>query len=76
MRSHIPHKYAALLLVVATLIAASGWIFSKEAIAYLPIFGFIGLRFLLASICLLPFVIVILAGLTPLIFLKHFVSGL
>ncbi|MCI2283033.1 DMT family transporter [Colwellia sp. MSW7] len=55
MRSHIPHKYAALLLVVATLIAASGRIFSKEAIAYLPIFGFIGLRFLLASICLLPF---------------------
>jgi drug/metabolite transporter (DMT)-like permease len=55
MRSHTPLKYAELWLVVATLIAASGWIFSKEAIEYLPPFGFIGLRFLLASICLLPF---------------------
>lgn len=55
MQSHTPQKHSELLLVAATLIAASGWIFSKEAIAHLPAFGFIGLRFLLASICLLPF---------------------
>ncbi len=48
-------RHGELLLVAATLIAASGWIFSKEAIEHLPVFGFIGLRFLLASICLLPF---------------------
>lgn len=47
------HK-ATLLLVLTTMIAALGWIFSKEAIAGLPPFGFIGLRFTLASLCLLP----------------------
>ncbi|MGI2258945.1 DMT family transporter [Shewanella sp. GXUN23E] len=47
------HK-ATLLLVLTTMIAALGWIFSKEAIAGLPPFGFIGLRFTLASVCLLP----------------------
>lgn len=46
---------AELLLVVTTLLAGFGWIFSKHAIAELPSFGFIGLRFLIASICLLPF---------------------
>lgn len=46
---------AELLLISSTFIASLGWIFSKESIAYLPIFGFIGLRFLVASICLLPF---------------------
>ena len=47
------HK-ATLVLVLTTMIAALGWIFSKEAIAGLPPFGFIGLRFTLASLCLLP----------------------
>jgi hypothetical protein len=69
MRSHISVKYAELLLVFTTLIVASGWIFSKEAIRYLPPFGFIGLRFLLASICY-PFAIVTLLVLSLLILLK------
>lgn len=49
-----PQRKAALILVVTTMIAAFGWIFSKEAIQGLPPFGFIGLRFLVASLCLLP----------------------
>ncbi len=43
------------ILIVTTLLAAAGWIFSKEAIQELPPFGFIGVRFILASLCLLPF---------------------
>ena len=55
MQLHSQQRHAELLLVAATIIAAFGWIFSKEAIENLPAFGFIGLRFLLASLCLLPF---------------------
>lgn len=43
------------ILIITTLLAAAGWIFSKEAIQELPPFGFIGLRFIFASLCLLPF---------------------
>lgn len=52
MRTRFP---AELLLVVTTLLAAGGWVFSKQAIQELPPFGFIGLRFIAASLCLLPF---------------------
>lgn len=48
-------RRADFILVLTTMLAAAGWIFSKEAIHGLPPFGFIGLRFVLASICLLPF---------------------
>lgn len=43
MRTRFP---AELLLVVTTLLAAGGWVFSKQAIQELPPFGFIGLRFI------------------------------
>ncbi|TNJ25451.1 EamA family transporter [Aeromonas sobria] len=43
-----------LLMVLVTLLAAAGWIFSKEAIHELPPAAFIGSRFLLASLLLLP----------------------
>lgn len=49
------HKRADFILILATLLAAAGWIFSKEAIQGLAPFQFVGLRFLLASLCLLPF---------------------
>lgn len=49
------HKQADFILILATLLAAAGWIFSKEAIQGLAPFQFVGLRFLLASMCLLPF---------------------
>lgn len=44
-----------LIFVITTLLAAAGWIFSKQAIEELPPFGFIGLRFIAASLILLPF---------------------
>ncbi|MCF1428484.1 MAG: DMT family transporter [Shewanella sp.] len=47
------HK-VTLRLVLTSMIAALGWIISKETIVDLPPFGFIGLRFTLASLCLLP----------------------
>lgn len=37
------------LLLLTTLIAAAGWLFSKEALAGMPPIGFIGMRFLLAG---------------------------
>ncbi|WP_028023209.1 DMT family transporter [Enterovibrio calviensis] len=51
----LPEKRASLILLFATVLAAWGWIFSKEAIQGMPAFGFIGLRFILASLCILPF---------------------
>ncbi|MFE8146036.1 DMT family transporter [Brenneria goodwinii] len=48
-------RRADLLLVATTLIAGLGWIFSKESLQGMPMFGFIGLRFLLAGVFLLPF---------------------
>jgi len=49
------NRSADFILVVTTILAAAGWIFSKEAIQGLPSFGFIGLRFITASLLLLPF---------------------
>ncbi|WP_026972745.1 DMT family transporter [Aliagarivorans marinus] len=44
-----------LLMVFTTVLAASGWVFSKEAIAGIPPFSFIGLRFVAASLLMVPF---------------------
>ncbi|MBB3140794.1 DMT family transporter [Halomonas organivorans] len=44
-----PPLRADLLLLLVTLLAAAGWIFSKEALAGLPPLLFIGTRFLLAG---------------------------
>ena len=46
---------ATLILVLTTVFAGLGWIFSKQAIAGLPPFAFIGIRFIAASVFLLPF---------------------
>jgi drug/metabolite transporter (DMT)-like permease len=43
-----------LLMILVTLLAAAGWLFSKEAIRELPTAAFIGSRFLLAALLLLP----------------------
>ncbi|MCK6409897.1 MAG: DMT family transporter, partial [Thauera sp.] len=51
-----PHRLEAdLLLVLTTLIAAAGWIFSKEALAGMPPLIFIGLRFAIAGLVLAMF---------------------
>ncbi|WP_421869802.1 DMT family transporter [Motiliproteus sp.] len=44
---------ADLVLVLVTLLAAAGWIFSKEALQGLPPLLFIGIRFVLAGLVLL-----------------------
>lgn len=46
---------ADLLLLVATLLAAAGWVFSKESLAGLPPLQFVGTRFLLAGVVLVAF---------------------
>lgn len=46
---------ADLLLLVATLLAAAGWVFSKESLAGLPPLQFVGLRFALAGVVLVAF---------------------
>lgn len=43
---------AELILVSVTIIAAFGWIFSKEALAELPPIFFLGVRFVIAGIVL------------------------
>nr|WP_290444004.1 DMT family transporter [Halomonas sp. Ps84H-12] len=43
------------MLLLVTVLAASGWIFSKEALAGMPPLLFIGTRFLLAGLILLGF---------------------
>ncbi|QIQ22347.1 DMT family transporter [Zophobihabitans entericus] len=42
------------MLVVTTLIAAAGWIFTKEAIQGMPIIGFMALRFIFAAVIIFP----------------------
>ena len=49
-------RQADLLLIAATVIAACGWIFSREAIAGMPVFAFLGLRFFFAALLLLAVV--------------------
>lgn len=49
------HRRADLILILATLLASAGWVFSKESIQGLAPFQFIGLRFLIAAMCLLLF---------------------
>lgn len=49
------HTKADLILVVVTMLAAGGWIFSKEALVELPPLWFIGSRFLLAGSLLVLF---------------------
>ena len=60
MQTADSHLKADLLLLLVTLLAAAGWIFSKEALAELPPLLFIGTRFLMAGMLLA------LAGLQPI----------
>ncbi|EMH6401814.1 DMT family transporter [Providencia rettgeri] len=48
-------RKAEFFLVLTTIIAAWGWVFSREAVQGMPIFAFLGSRFLLAAIILAPF---------------------
>ncbi len=55
---------ADLLLLLVTLLAASGWIFSKEALNGMPPLLFIGSRFLLAGLILAAFAMPVLRRLS------------
>ncbi len=48
-------RQADMMLVSATMLAGVGWVFSKQAIIEMPPFLFIGSRFMLAALILLPF---------------------
>ncbi len=50
-----PQRKADVLLILTTLIAACGWIFSRESVALMPVFAFLGIRFFCAALVLLPF---------------------
>lgn len=45
-----PQRKAELFLVLTTFIAAWGWVFSREAVQGMPIFGFLGTRFCLRQL--------------------------
>ncbi|GAA3537041.1 DMT family transporter [Zobellella aerophila] len=51
----LPERRGDLFILSATLLASAGWLFSKEAIQGLPPAGFVGWRFVLAALLLLPF---------------------
>ncbi|MBM6551439.1 EamA family transporter [Marinomonas ostreistagni] len=51
--NHSSQLRAELILVLVTIIAAFGWIFSKEALAGMPPLFFMGVRFLVAGFVLL-----------------------
>ncbi|MBM7455242.1 drug/metabolite transporter (DMT)-like permease [Oceanisphaera litoralis] len=51
----LPERRGDLFILTATLLASAGWLFSKEAIQGLPPAGFVGWRFVLAALLLLPF---------------------
>lgn len=71
-----PERRGDLLILAATLLASIGWLFSKEAIMELPPAGFVGWRFLLASLLLLPFCYKKLIHTTPELLLKAAAIGL
>ncbi|MFK0570854.1 DMT family transporter [Endozoicomonas sp.] len=50
-----PTLKADLALLLVTLLAASGWLFSKFAIGGMPPIGYIGIRYIAAALLLLPF---------------------
>jgi drug/metabolite transporter (DMT)-like permease len=51
------HRIAVLLALLVTLIWSSSWVLIKFGLASLPPVGFAGLRYGLATLCLLPFVL-------------------
>ncbi|MCG7495677.1 DMT family transporter [Vibrio sp. Of7-15] len=63
------------LILGATLFAALGWVASKQVIQTMPAYGFIGLRFLLAGIVLLPLCYKDLRRTQPVTLLKALLVG-
>ncbi|MFL0803364.1 MAG: DMT family transporter [Agarilytica sp.] len=57
-------KTAEFYLVIVSIIAAAGWLFSKNALQYIPPYTFIALRFSIAAVVLMMFCLPQLRGLT------------
>lgn len=55
MHAHTPTWRADFYLLMTTLLAGLGWIFSKEVVAVWPPLLFLGVRFFLGGLLLLPF---------------------
>ncbi len=72
----LPERRGDLFILTATLLASAGWLFSKEAIAGLPPAGFVGWRFVLAALLLLPFCYRQLRQMSPEHLLKAAAIGL
>lgn len=72
----LPERRGDLFILTATLLASAGWLFSKEAIAGLPPIGFVGWRFLLAALIMLPFCYRPLLALSRELLLKAAAIGL
>ncbi|WP_319782009.1 DMT family transporter [Oceanisphaera sp. IT1-181] len=72
----LPERRGDLFILAATLLASAGWLFSKEALNGLPPAGFVGWRFLLAALVLLPFCYRHLRSTSPELLLKAAAIGL
>ncbi|WP_417618015.1 DMT family transporter [Oceanisphaera sp.] len=71
-----PERRGDLFILAATLLASAGWLFSKEALNGLPPAGFVGWRFVLAALVLLPFCYRHLRSTSPELLLKAAAIGL
>lgn len=72
----LPERRGDVFMLTATLLASAGWLFSKEALGGLPPAGFVGWRFLLAALLLLPFCYRHLRSTAPILLLKAAAIGL
>lgn len=72
----LPERRGDMFILTATLLASAGWLFSKEALDGLPPAGFVGWRFLLAALLLLPFCYRHLRSTAPTLLLKAAAIGL
>lgn len=69
-------KKADMMLVFATMLAGCGWVFSKQTIQGMPPFVFIGTRFVMASLMLMPLCIPYFRRLSRQDYLKAITVGL
>jgi drug/metabolite transporter (DMT)-like permease len=68
-------RRAEFVLVLVTLLAAAGWLFSKNALQELPAFSFLAMRFTLAAMVLAMFCLPQLRSLNVFQILRSVVTG-
>lgn len=72
----LSQRQAECIILFVTIIAAFGWICSKEAITELPVIGFIGIRFLLAGLVIAPWSIRYINTINATQFVQSIIAGL